>query len=1039
MCGIAAIFAYHNDAPNVDRNELLAIRDHMSSRGPDGVGEWLSPNERVGLGHRRLSIIDLSPTGAQPMFSEDGSLAIIFNGEIYNYRELRAKLEKEGRRFNSQSDTEVLLHLYASRREEMLKDVRGMYAFAIWDGRREGIFLARDPFGIKPLYYADDGKTLRVASQVKALLAGEHVDTSPDPAGHVGFFLWGHIPDPYTLHRGIRALPAGTTLWMDATGQKRQRTFCSITQILRQAEEFEIRNKKLEVRDQAAGNRVSPTSDFLRSSLSETVRYHLVADVPVGVFLSSGLDSTTIAALAAEQGGNLRTVTLGFEEYRGTENDEVPLAEQFAKRCGAIHETIWVSRDDFGAERDHLFDAMDRPTTDGVNTFFVSLAAKRANLKVALSGVGGDELFGSYPSFREIPSSVRWLRGWSQWHNIGRGARVVGAPLIRQFTSPKYAGLFEYGGTYSGAYLLRRGMFMPWELPYLLDPGLVREGWAELQTLLRLEETIEGLNNPRLKVSALELTWYMRHQLLRDSDWAGMDHSVEIRVPFVDVQVLRAIAPMLAGKLPPSKRDMAASATPLITPEMLDRRKTGFQIPVRDWLRDESRRAEFEIAGSAHRGLRGWAREVYSYFVTGNLPKVRRRRRIGKPHTQADILMLVSDAFGGFGGIAKFNRDFINALCACPTIERVTVVPRIASQETGALPAKLTYVTSALAGKTHFVRSALQQAQQLRRDSRNPVVICGHINLLPAAVAVCKLCGGQLYLIVHGIEAWKALHNRTVNACLRFVDHFIAVSSVTRRRFLRWSGLRQDGGMILPNSVDLAFFTPGDKPADLLDRYALNNRVVLLTVGRLAEKERYKGFDEVLELLPTLARDVPQISYLIVGDGPDRRRLERKAHQLGIADRVVFAGLVSEDEKPGHYRLADLYVMPSSGEGFGIVYLEALACGIPVIGSKVDGSRDALLNGQLGPLVNPRNPHELRAAILASLAESRADVKERRKKLEYFSVESFNRRVQQIVESIISDSPSSERSVLNPASTKPDVEARSTANSVNNRQAERVG
>src|SRR5439155_3430031 len=199
----------------------------------------------------------------------------------------------------------------------------------------------------------------------------------------------------------------------------------------------------------------------LRTALNETVRYHLVADVPVGVFLSSGLDSTAIAALAGQQGGILRTVTLGFEEYKGTEADETPLAEQFAKRCGATHRTIWVSRGDFEAERDYMFEAMDQPSTDGVNTFFVSLAAKHANLKVALSGLGGDELFASYPSFREIPRIVGFLKPFRHGRGLGAGVRVLSAPILKHLTSPKYAGLFEYGGTYAGAYLLRRGMFMP--------------------------------------------------------------------------------------------------------------------------------------------------------------------------------------------------------------------------------------------------------------------------------------------------------------------------------------------------------------------------------------------------------------------------------------------------------------------------------------------------------------------------------------------------------------------------------------------------
>src|SRR5262249_43492073 len=193
MCGIAGIFAYHNAAPPVDGAELLRIGEAMVARGPDGAGLWISANKRVGLAHRRLAIIDLSETGAQPMATPDGRLQVVFNGEIYNYRELREELEAKGYRFRSTSDTEVLLHLYAEYGPGMVQCLRGMYAFAIWDEKNLGLFLARDPFGIKPLYYSDDGTTIRVASQVKALLKGGGIDTTPEPAGHVGFFLCGHV------------------------------------------------------------------------------------------------------------------------------------------------------------------------------------------------------------------------------------------------------------------------------------------------------------------------------------------------------------------------------------------------------------------------------------------------------------------------------------------------------------------------------------------------------------------------------------------------------------------------------------------------------------------------------------------------------------------------------------------------------------------------------------------------------------------------------------------------------------------------------
>src|SRR5215471_3585888 len=230
MCGIAAIFSYRNGPP-VSESELLAIRDRMTSRGPDGAGIWLSEDKSIGLAHRRLAILDLSEAGAQPMFNEAGTLGITFNGEIYNYLDLRTQLEKKGYSFKSGTDTEVLLDLYAEHGAGMLDYLRGMYAFAIWDDLKKGLFLARDPYGIKPLYYSDDGKTLRAASQVKALLAGGQIDTSPNPAGHTGFFLWGHIPDPHTLYRGIRALRAGHSMWIQQGKSGIESSFCSVPEI----------------------------------------------------------------------------------------------------------------------------------------------------------------------------------------------------------------------------------------------------------------------------------------------------------------------------------------------------------------------------------------------------------------------------------------------------------------------------------------------------------------------------------------------------------------------------------------------------------------------------------------------------------------------------------------------------------------------------------------------------------------------------------------------------------------------------------------
>src|SRR5262249_43345147 len=245
-----------------------------AARGPDGFGEWYSQDELVGLGHCRLAILDLSERGAQPMASADGNLVITFNGEIYNYRNLRGGLEARGRRFRTNTDTEVLLHLYDEKGEAMVDDLRGMFAFALWDAGKGALLLARDPYGIKPLYYADDGWTLRFASQVKALLAGGKVSRDPEPAGWVGFCLFGSVPEPFTTYQEIRILPAGATLWVDRIGTHKAKQYFSIANAYCRAEAASSSTN-----DEDLQHRV-------RDALVDSVRHHLVADVPVGAFLS---------------------------------------------------------------------------------------------------------------------------------------------------------------------------------------------------------------------------------------------------------------------------------------------------------------------------------------------------------------------------------------------------------------------------------------------------------------------------------------------------------------------------------------------------------------------------------------------------------------------------------------------------------------------------------------------------------------------------------------------------------------------------------
>jgi asparagine synthase (glutamine-hydrolysing) len=586
MCGINAIFAYREHTPAVDEQELIATRECMRSRGPDAASVWISPDRRVGLGHRRLAIIDLSPGGAQPMCREQN--VIVFNGEIYNYRELRAELESQGVRFTSHSDTEVLLQLYARRGADMLRDLRGMFAFAIWDASKRRMFLARDPYGIKPLYYADDGATVRVASQVRALIASGRVSKQFDSAGAAGFFLRGTVPEPFTMYRAIRALPAGSYLFVDAKGAHEPVSYFSIAQTLRDALE------------------TAPEMD-VHDALLESVKYHMVSDVPVGAFLSAGIDSTSVVALARESGASdLQTMTLRFAEYRGRVNDEAPLAAKVAALYGVPHTIRDLTHDEFKRELPRVLEAMDQPSVDGLNSYFISKAAAELGLKVALSGTGGDELFGGYTSFRDIPRWMPLTRLLARIPRLGDAVASANRSLSRRsrYVSPKMGEIVRHGASYAGAYLVKRGRFLASELPSLVGPEIAREGIDRLNFLGLVEQAITpDPGTPYARIVALESSFYLRNQLLRDMDWASMAHSLEVRVPLVDAHLLRRLAPLIVHRKGRGKQILAAVPRPPLPPEVRERRKTGFTLPINEWLREE---------GRVEHGKRSWARRVYA-------------------------------------------------------------------------------------------------------------------------------------------------------------------------------------------------------------------------------------------------------------------------------------------------------------------------------------------------------------------------------------------------------------------------------------------
>jgi asparagine synthase (glutamine-hydrolysing) len=596
MCGLVGFFAHAGHVTPVDQATLIAMRDRMATRGPDGAGLWIAHDGRAGFGHRRLSIIDLSETGAQPMATPDGRYTIAYNGEIYNYRKLRAELISQDVVFAGDSDTEVILHLYARHGASMLDKLRGMFAMAVWDSAARTMFLARDPLGIKPLYYADCGGTLRFASQVKALLVDPAIPREPSPAGLAGFHLTGSVPEPFTAYRAIRALPAGH--WMTYTERQPGPP---------------VRYAKVATRLADANGRAASDTD-IRAALRDSVRHHLVADVEVGAFLSGGVDSGALIGLMRDCGQErIRACTLAFREFAGTGDDEVPGAIEIARRYRVDHHVRHVTAAEFAEDLDAIFDAMDQPSVDGINSWFVSKVCREMGLKVALSGLGGDELLAGYSTFLSVPR---------MFHRAGPLTRIPGAAkiarmLIRSLAprlarrNPKVLGVLDYSGSWAGAYLLRRAVLLPFELDNAMDPTMAREGLAELGLLGLIADSVDpdpGSDNAR--VCALETSNYMRNQLLRDADWAGMAHSVEIRVPLVDMTLLEAVAPRIASLRPGEGKTLLATSPIIPVPqEIIDRPKTGFGIPVGDWLRGDVEHHE------DRRTSRRWAQVVEARYA----------------------------------------------------------------------------------------------------------------------------------------------------------------------------------------------------------------------------------------------------------------------------------------------------------------------------------------------------------------------------------------------------------------------------------------
>ncbi len=571
MCGIAGAFAWEQAPAG---GTLAAMLQSMIPRGPDDQGQATIPVAGSAgawlLGARRLAILDLSQAGHQPMRDDLTGNWVAHNGEIFNFRELREQLAADGCDFRSDCDTEVLLHGYRAWGCGLFEKLEGMFACAIWDERAQQMLLARDRHGIKPLYYFSGAGTFLFASELRALLATGLVPRRMDATGLDSLLKFGAVQEPLTMVHGVRMLSAGYVL-------RHQRDFFSTRAYV-----------DLFARKEEPLVDSGEVSSLIGQALTRAVRLRLISDVPLGVFLSGGLDSAAIAATATEHTRKVRTFTVTFDEKDFAEGEA---ARDTAQALGTEHTELKLSQDSLLHGLPGALRAMDQPTIDGVNTFFVSQATKAAGVTVALSGLGGDELFAGYRSFQQVPQMER------AEESIPLFARKIAGNLLAPWaaTSPtrKLAAWLQGENGYGHPYFLSRMIFFPSRVAQLSQPDwLAQVDFAPCaEGAARLAQAATALD-PVNRVSCCELSTYMRNTLLRDTDCMSMAHSLEVRVPFLDHRLTS-----LMLRIPGRQKVATGMNKPLLVKALgkalpsriAHRPKCGFEFPWKNWLRGQLR------------------------------------------------------------------------------------------------------------------------------------------------------------------------------------------------------------------------------------------------------------------------------------------------------------------------------------------------------------------------------------------------------------------------------------------------------------------
>ena len=971
MCGICGFANYRNE------DLLKGMASRLAHRGPDEDG-FFTDGEKVSLGMRRLKIIDLA-TGAQPISNEDGSVTVVFNGEIYNFRELRAELETKGHRFRTRTDTEVLVHLYEEYGAELAPRLRGMFAFAIWDSRRAALLLGRDQFGIKPLFYSLVGDKLYFASEMKALLLAADIGAGLDTEAVDAYFTNLYIPAPLTVYKAIRKLePAQTLLFRG--GRAEIKTYWRLPEF--GASAAKTWEEYLEAAD-----------GLLASSVAE----QLVSDVPLGLLLSGGVDSSSLLYYMSTSGAApVKTFTVGYGRKDSSFN-ETAQARLISGHFRSDH-SEHILEPDPRTIIEKLAATFDEPFADAsaIPTFLVTAEARK-KVTVALTGVGGDEFFGGYPRHlgaRLMPAYLKLPRAlregfWSAARLLpeSRSAKNVPGRLKRFFGGGR--------GNFRDAY----------------DSWISYFGREERARLYAAAHAGAAGSAPKLQgrlgspddIFAYELRNYLSDDLLCLADRVSMSNSLELRVPFLDVRLaeLMASAPLalktrgftlkallkkiMAGRLPP---------------EILGGPKRGFQVPLARWYGEELKGFAREVLKESSLEKNGWLSPGY---ITGMLKEHESGRRNLSDQIHSVImfeLWLARNRKLAAGGVSFGVRHAagpLNVLVCTDIIQEDDAggSGRVAwetAKRLAAMGHRPVVLTKGASGKKDLETS---EGIEIHRYRGSPFKLRAAVKTILARhgrIDVLELHHPYTaFLAMNALKGVPAVYNfhspwaeeysiRCRDLGMSFIRRFFGagVRNWVERRVLRSSEVILNASRfmasklrlahtlesrLLPLGVDPDKFRPAADTAALRKRLGLPaEALVVLTVRNLVSR---MGLENLVEAASAVVREKPEVFFVIGGSGYLRRKLEAMIKSSGLQDSVRLAGYIPEADLPAYYQCADLFILPTRVlEGFGLVTLEALACGTPVLATPVAANPEIV--GRLDPrmLLEDCSPAGIAAGIL---------------------------------------------------------------------------